>query len=177
MFVHVAAFVAGSTTTSWPGVAGVFASYPENVTSAWFAFVGSANTDEITRPGWVGVSRRVNVTLAAASFAFREISSRPAPVPAHSVPASRARAIAEMVLPLFVAPKDVPVSVAEPSGGQSAGEPHAPVKSRSLGNSPTAVLQCASRKARSPPAVDVRQTRCAPTKIVLVTSGSEIVGV
>jgi hypothetical protein len=51
------------------------------------------------------------------------------------------------------------------------------VKSRSLGNSPTAVLQCASRKVRSPPAVVVRQMLCAPTKIVFVANGSETVGV
>jgi hypothetical protein len=71
----------------------------------------------------------------------------------------------------------VPVNVDTPSGDQSFAEPHAPVNSRSLGNSPTAVLQCASRNAWSPPAFCVRQTRCAPTKIVFETTGSVIVGV
>src|SRR6185436_17271814 len=108
------------------------------------------------------------------------MNTRPAPVPAQSVAASFARAIAVMFVPPFVVPHgDVAVafvSVTLPSGGQFSCEPHAPVNSRSLGNSPTAVLQWFSRNVRSPPAVVVRHTRCAPTKIVFVWNGSEIVG-
>src|SRR4029453_13323198 len=96
---------------------------------------------------------RVNVTVVgSAAVAFREISTRPPPVPTHSVPASFERASAAIVLPALVAPKAEPVRVELPSGGHSAAEPQAPVKSRSLGNSPTAVLQSLSRNARSPPA-------------------------
>src|SRR3954462_1658783 len=109
---------------------------------------------------------------------FFEISTRPAPVPAHIVPSSLPRDSAEMVLPVFVGPQVVPVSVAVPSFGQSAGEPQAPVNCRLLGSLPGIVvtLQCASRNERSPPPVDVRQTLCAPTKIVFVRPGSETVG-
>ena len=85
------------------------------------------------------------------------------------------------MLPPFVVPYgDVAVlfvSVDVPSFGQSAGLPQAPVKRKLSGLSGPmieATLQCASRKARSPPAFDVLQTLCAPMKIVFVRSGSEM---
>src|SRR5207247_1125173 len=99
--------------------------------------------------GCAAVSIRVNATPAAAAFAFLVTSTRPAPVPAHIVSLSRPRVSELIVLPAFVAPKPAPVSVDAPSGDQSFADPHAPVNSRSLGNSPTAVLQWASRNARS----------------------------
>src|SRR4051812_48567525 len=113
---------------------------------------------------------------------FFEISTPPAPGPAHNAPSSWPPGTAAIVLPPFVVPYgDVAVlfvSVDVPSFGQSAGEPQAPVNCRLLASLPGIVvtLQCASRKARSPPPVDVLQTLCAPRKIVFVRTGSETVG-
>src|SRR5215204_3160145 len=109
---------------------------------------------------------------------FFEIRTRPAPVPAHIVSGSLARDSALRLLPPFVVPNGevavLFVSVTLPSGGQSAAEPHGPVKITGLGT--TATLQFSSRNARSPPAFCVRQIRWAPTKIVFETSGSEMTG-
>src|SRR3954470_24457861 len=112
---------------------------------AWFAFVGSTNTDDGTRFGCAVVSIRVNVMLPIGAFASCVTNTRPPCEATHIGPAPRPRETQARVPPTLPAPNAAPVSGAD-IAFQWAAEPQAPVKSRSLvPNSPAAVLQCCSR--------------------------------